>query len=306
MKSEGEDKQGNQRSSGRQARAMTRAIDMVSEEFIESFSQTGKDDGPETPAKPSPIREALAARERREAEEAKKAEAKPAFKGFSGLLAGAAANGDAAKAAPEPAQAPTAESVDSSHTSSHTNVPGVETTSDGSVIRVKDTVGKKRGLYTSAMQKPSAEQIADAAVKFSRPDSRPHAAPAQLTPAQAEPAAEAAPLKPPPQPISSSPFARGGSAAYSASTSSTPHSASPYASPPAYAAPEADSSHPSSFAPQHNQDDESHSATAKARRPVLSKSKMTTESSCPIACGMGEMMLQVRRLFSWAKSIIGK
>jgi len=307
MKSEGEDKQGNQRSSGRQARAMTRAIDMVSEEFIESFSQTGKDDGPETPAKPSPIREALAARERREAEEAKKAEAKPAFKGFGGLLAGASSNTDASNhttaATPEPAQAPAAEAAES-HTTSHTNVPGVETTPDGSVIRVKDTVGKKRGLYTSAMQKPSAEQIADAAVKFSRPDSRPHAEP---LPAQAEPAAEQAPLKPPPQPISKSPFARGGSAAYSASTSSTPHSASPYASPPAYAAPpEASASYPSSFATQHDDGDISHAGSTKARRPVAGKSKMTTESSCPIACGMGEMMLQVRRLFSWAKSVFGK
>jgi len=299
MKSEGEDKPPSQKASGRQARAMTRAIDMVSEEFIESFSQTGKDDGPEMPAKPSPIREALAARERREAEEAKKIEAKPAFKGFGGLLAGAA------KEAPAPAQEeqPAAEPA-TSPTSSHTNVPGVETTPDGSVIRVKDTVGKKRGLYTSAMQKPSAEQIADAAVKFSRPDSRAQAAPlgsqsAEKAQGQNQPQPAA------PQPISPSPFARGGSASFSASTSSTPHAASPYATPEQSSAP------PTSSYTHHTDEAEVlHQPLTKSRiehhRPAPGKSKMTTESSCPIACGFSEMTLQLRRLFNWAKSIFEK
>ncbi|MBS1990592.1 MAG: hypothetical protein JSS83_08750 [Cyanobacteria bacterium SZAS LIN-3] len=178
MNKEGDEKAPGQRASGRQARAMTRAIDMVSEEFIESFSQTGKDDGPEMPARPSPVREALAARDRREAEEKARAEAdKPAFKGFGALLAG----GNAA-AEPEPATDPTTPDIHAG--------PGVQTTADGSVIKIKDTVGKKRGLYTSQLQKPSAEQIQEAAVKFSRPDAR-----SQVSP-PAEPPAPAAPLSP--------------------------------------------------------------------------------------------------------------
>lgn len=171
---------------GKQARALTRAIDMVSEEFIENFSQTGVDEGPEKPSRsgsPSAelhsrqVLEARAARELREAQEDKDSEGvKAEFVGFASLLT---------KAKKTSRESAFSRLLDDSNvnTNSNTNAvvennganngdkdiahqstetsfkPGTETTADGSIIRVKEAGKKKRGLYTSCMQKPSVDQI---------------------------------------------------------------------------------------------------------------------------------------------------
>ncbi len=143
--------------------AMTRAFNMLSEEFIENFSQTGKDAGPESGPKPSPVRDALAAREEREQAEQKKSEEKPEFRGFASLMANANKPAKVSAFArllseePEPAEVPAQPAATAAAPAAHA-VPGTENTADGGVIKVKETVGKKRGLYTSCMQRPNAEQ----------------------------------------------------------------------------------------------------------------------------------------------------
>ena len=247
MKIEGDDALRNQRASGK-ARAMTRAINMVSEEFIENFAQTGKDDGPEAPPKLSPVREALAARERRESAEAQKTQEKPEFRGFAALMANA--NGPAKVSAfarlleddNEPATtAPMASPQAAPQTLFGVPQPGAaqghpagpETTADGAIIKVKDTVGKKRGLYTSCMQRPTAEQMQEAAVNFSRATGKPitNQSPSP-TPLEAAPApAPAADTRPQPPSFSSgaapnsfAPSSAGPSNAPSPSSSPSPFS----------------------------------------------------------------------------------
>ncbi len=179
---------------GKQARALTRAIDKVSEEFIENFSQTGIDDGPQrSPKTDSPsielhkqqVAAARQARECREAQEAQDSQrAKPEFTGFASLLAKAKKNtGESAFSRLLGGNDSSGESEvnDSSNhqalpehgiTNNTTPLagttfkPGTETTIDGSVIRVKEGGKKKRGLYTSCMQKPF---ITSATVTSSEP-----------------------------------------------------------------------------------------------------------------------------------------
>lgn len=166
---------------GKQARALTRAIDMLSDEFIENFSQTGVDNGPEKAShsgSPSAelhskqVVEARAARERREAQEEKDSNAaKVEFVGFASLLAKAKKNtGESAFSrlldGSDASNAATNDGcIDSANQATITSFkPGTETTADGSVIRVKETGKKKRGLYTSCMQKPSAAQVETASI----------------------------------------------------------------------------------------------------------------------------------------------
>ena len=143
----------------RQNRALTRAIDMVSEEFIEKFVQTGIDDGPEKGAKAATpsvelhmrqIKEAREARESREAKEIESQSDKAECVGFASLLA---------KASPAKAPSAFARLLDDSPSETEISFkPGTETTVDGTVIRIKDAGKKKRGLYTSCMEKPSFEK----------------------------------------------------------------------------------------------------------------------------------------------------
>ncbi len=167
---------------GKQARALTRAIDKVSEEFIENFSQTGIDEGPQrTPQADSPSSElhkqqVAAAREARECREAQEEQdsqrAKPEFVGFASLLAKAKKNtGESAfsrllegndsneesavNASPNHQTRPEhGIAGDTTPAAGTAFKPGTETTINGSVIRVKEGGKKKRGLYTSCMQKP--------------------------------------------------------------------------------------------------------------------------------------------------------
>lgn len=137
-------------------------FDKTSDEFITNFSQTGVDEGPQNLAaaavekteapKPAPkiapkaeveadgqpeselarqVREkSLRAREERE-----RSENAPAFRGFAALLQSANTAGAFSRALDEPPADPA-------------------NAADGNVIKVKDTVGKKRGLYTSCFKKP--------------------------------------------------------------------------------------------------------------------------------------------------------
>ena len=139
-----------QRTAARQARALTRAIDMVSEEFIENFSQTGIDDGPEKPVKLSPVRQALADREARETKEAEVKAAEPEFRGFAALMANANRKSTGAFARLLEAEPlPTTEAAPAA----------------SPYVKVRETVGKKRGLYTSCMQRPDAAQMEEWAAK---------------------------------------------------------------------------------------------------------------------------------------------
>jgi len=145
--------------------AMTRAMDMLSDEFIENFSQTGRDGGPESPIKTSVVREALAKRDRREAEEQAKVAEKADFRGFASLLASAGSQNKTSAFSrllgnDDPDETPTAKALPPQ------NPYGPQTTADGSVITIKETSGKKRGLYTSCMQRPSEAQMQEAAAKF--------------------------------------------------------------------------------------------------------------------------------------------
>jgi hypothetical protein len=169
-------------SRGKQARALTRAIDKVSEEFIENFSQTGIDEGPQRSPQAGSTSSELhkqqvaAAREARECREAQEAQdsqrAKPEFVGFASLLAKAKKNtgessfsrlldGNDSNGESEVNASPNHQALPEHGITNNTIPlavttfkPGTETTIDGSVIRVKEGGKKKRGLYTSCMQKP--------------------------------------------------------------------------------------------------------------------------------------------------------
>lgn len=177
---------------GRQARALTRAIDKVSEEFIENFSQTGIDDGPQrSPQTGSPSRElhkqqVAAAREARECREAQAEQdlqrAKPEFVGFASLLTKAKKNtGESAFSRlldgnnsneNSEAEHSIADNTDNTTPPAGTTFkPGTETTINGSVIRVKEEGKKKRGLYTSCMQKPlmTSTEVASSAPNEAAP-----------------------------------------------------------------------------------------------------------------------------------------
>lgn len=139
-------------------RAMTRMIERVSDEFVSSFSETGVDHGPDSAQTKAQQREAaLKAREEREAREEAESQVedeKPVFRGFASLMGAKRATSQDVKKGgmfsrllsgddePEAAQKPEldAGSADANPV-------------DG-VIKVKGTVGKKRGLYTSCMKKP--------------------------------------------------------------------------------------------------------------------------------------------------------
>jgi hypothetical protein len=181
----------------------------VSEEFIENFSQTGIDEGPQrSPQASSPSSEmhkqqVAAAREARECREAQEEQdsqrAKPEFVGFASLLAKAKKNtGESAfsrlldghdsneesevSAASNHQALPEHGITDNTTPLTGTTFkPGTETTINGSVIRVKEGGKKKRGLYTSCMQKPL---ITSAAVTSSEP--------AQAAPQANQPLAAAA------------------------------------------------------------------------------------------------------------------
>lgn len=177
---------------GKRARALTRAIDMVSEEFIENFAQTGFDEEPEkrhekAPADPgcdgpscleSATQQTQTAREARELREAQDlAKAKPEFSGYASLL-------DKAKKSSR--ESVFSRLLNDKEDESEVEInkgnknlpggveqtgraagdafkPGTETTIDGSIIRVKESGQKKRGLYTSCMQKPSIPEAANVA-----------------------------------------------------------------------------------------------------------------------------------------------
>ena len=160
---------------GKQARALTRAIDKLSDEFIENFSQTGVDDGPEkascsgglsTELHSKQVVEAREARERREAQEEKDLNgAKVEFVGFASLLTKAKKGSSESIFSRLLDDSDTNGKVTNDGSSECANQsatsfkPGTETTADGSVIRVKEAGKKKRGLYTSCMQKPTIDQV---------------------------------------------------------------------------------------------------------------------------------------------------
>lgn len=139
-------------------RAMTRMIERVSDEFVSTFSETGVDHGPESAQTKAQQREAaLKAREEREAREEAETQVedeKPVFRGFASLMGAKRATSQDIKKGgmfsrllsgddePETAEKP---ELDASSTDA--------SPIDG-VIKVKGTVGKKRGLYTSCMKKP--------------------------------------------------------------------------------------------------------------------------------------------------------
>jgi hypothetical protein len=180
----------------KQARALTRAIDKVSEEFIENFSQTGIDEGPQRSPQAGSTSSELhkqqvaAAREARECREAQEEQdsqrAKPEFVGFASLLAKAKKNtgesafsrlldGNDSNEESEVNASPNHQALPEYGITNNTTPlagttfkPGTETTINGSVIRVKEGGKKKRGLYTSCMQKPlitSAEETSSEPVE---------------------------------------------------------------------------------------------------------------------------------------------
>lgn len=197
---------------GKQARALTRAIDKVSEEFIENFSQTGIDEGPQrSPHTDSPSSElhkqqVAAAREARECRETQAVQdsqrAKPEFTGFASLLAKAKKNtGESAfsrlldgndsneesevKASSNHQTPPEHGTTDNTTPLAGTTFkPGTETTINGSVIRVKEGGKKKRGLYTSCMQKPLI--TSNAATSSEPGEAAPQASQQSLTPSPQE------------------------------------------------------------------------------------------------------------------------
>ncbi|CAN5322323.1 hypothetical protein BH11CYA1_BH11CYA1_15350 [soil metagenome] len=160
----------------RQNRALTRAIDMVSEEFIEKFVQTGIDDGPEKGAKAATpsvelhmrqIKEAREARESREAQEVESQSDKPECVGFASLLAKANTSNTPSAFARLLDDSPNKSQIEKDKANDPgaeqagdiSFKPGTETTVDGTVIRIKDAGKKKRGLYTSCMQKPNLSKV---------------------------------------------------------------------------------------------------------------------------------------------------
>lgn len=137
-------------------------FDKTSDEFITNFAQTGVDEGPQNSEaaakektevpKPAPkvapkaeveadgqpeseLARQLREKSLRAREERERGENAPAFRGFAALLQSANTGGAFSRALDEPPADPA-------------------NAADGNFIKVKDTVGKKRGLYTSCFKKP--------------------------------------------------------------------------------------------------------------------------------------------------------
>lgn len=120
---------------------MTRMMDKVSDDFVTSFADTGIDEGPEDRARKAQLEaflaESKAARAARDARE--EADADTNFRGFAALLAGRKATGSDVKVGGMFARLFDDEKSDLE------NIDGV----------VKTRANKKRrGLYTSCMNKP--------------------------------------------------------------------------------------------------------------------------------------------------------
>ena len=159
-------------------RAMTRMIDRVSEDFVSTFSETGVDHGPDgEPKKHTPSAAALSRDERERAEADAQQQAKAELRGFGSLLGGKRATSQNLKVGGMFSRLLGGEDEDASGgiggasemSTANSGATSFEAqdgpTADGSVIRVKGTVGKKRGLYTSCMKKPVVPEDVIAASK---------------------------------------------------------------------------------------------------------------------------------------------
>lgn len=148
-------------------RAMTRMIDRVSDDFVSTFSETGVDHGPDgEQKKQTPSAAALSRDERERAEAEAQNQAKAELRGFGSLLGAKRATSQNLKVGGMFSRLLGGEDEDASGSigggseigSGHGGATSIEApdgpTADGSVIKVKGTVGKKRGLYTSCMKKP--------------------------------------------------------------------------------------------------------------------------------------------------------
>lgn len=148
-------------------RAMTRMIDRVSEDFVSTFSETGVDHGPDgEQKKQTPSAAALSRDERERAEAEAQNQAKAELRGFGSLLGAKRATSQNLKVGGMFSRLLGGEDEDASGSigggseigTGHGGATSIEApdgpTADGSVIKVKGTVGKKRGLYTSCMKKP--------------------------------------------------------------------------------------------------------------------------------------------------------
>ncbi len=148
-------------------RAMTRMIDRVSDDFVSTFSETGVDHGPDgEQKKQTPSAAALSRDERERAEAEAQNQAKAELRGFGSLLGAKRATSQNLKVGGMFSRLLGGEDEDASGSigggseigTGHGGATSIEApdgpTADGSVIKVKGTVGKKRGLYTSCMKKP--------------------------------------------------------------------------------------------------------------------------------------------------------
>jgi hypothetical protein len=156
---------------------MTRMMDKVSDDFVNNFADTRVDEGPEAAARNAQLQafaqeteaarqaaEALAAREEREAREKAEGEAQQTFKGFAALmgrkntaevkvggmfarLLGEDADSQADLGAIAGAQSAASGFADSGE------APDLSAQPADGVIKTR-AGGKKRGLYTSCMNKP--------------------------------------------------------------------------------------------------------------------------------------------------------
>lgn len=148
-------------------RAMTRMIDRVSDDFVSTFSETGVDHGPDgEQKKQTPSAAALSRDERERAEAEAQNQAKAELRGFGSLLGAKRATSQNLKVGGMFSRLLGGEDEDASGSiggasetgTGHGGATSFEApdgpTADGSVIKVKGTVGKKRGLYTSCMKKP--------------------------------------------------------------------------------------------------------------------------------------------------------
>ncbi|MDX1987952.1 MAG: hypothetical protein SFV17_14790 [Candidatus Obscuribacter sp.] len=148
-------------------RAMTRMIDRVSDDFVSTFSETGVDHGPDgEQKKQTPSAAALSRDERERAEAEAQNQAKAELRGFGSLLGAKRATSQNLKVGGMFSRLLGGDDEDAAGSiggasemgTGHGGATSFEApdgpTADGSVIKVKGTVGKKRGLYTSCMKKP--------------------------------------------------------------------------------------------------------------------------------------------------------
>lgn len=156
---------------------MTRMMDKVSDDFVNNFADTRVDEGPEAAARNAQLQafaqeteaarqaaEALAAREEREAREKAEGEAQQTFKGFAALMgrkntAEVKVGGMFARLLGEDADSQDdlgavagAQSAASGFADSG-EAPDLSAQPADGVIKTR-AGGKKRGLYTSCMNKP--------------------------------------------------------------------------------------------------------------------------------------------------------